>query len=477
MDSERYLNEFKRVCAKADCDVDDVDYLRKVILFRSNGLYPANMVVSSDGTFQSCQQLCNEQNYDLVKRHNLFELPLYIHEETAWQHEVENILTSRHTCALGMTQKTHLRTLAENHTTCRAFRKSLMESDQLDIVAIHFLRWDGTPRKSITEIQDAICLYPSTPPSYYKSFMNAAGAVIRRVMDRLLSTEAGTYSKLRCKNTAVHLIGEIHTKKFSGNFLPKFIRHLNKEQDTPQKSVIFVEDRPWNYDESMRKMLWKHSRPWEHDRSNIIVKDDLSPLKFWTTIAPMKHKYIPDHDIVFYDYRYDDLYVSLRDIAWNGLDNENGWNKMMRNLDTHIQRQYERLLPPYAPEEFSIMASDFSDNAKNWKKELIDAEASHLSKTQHEMKSVPQRRQEFIKSQGVDMVFGYMDILDQITDKGLFHLVQVYVNRGAPNIFVFMGFEHMPNTESLLQARLACSRHPHDDAVAPVVAVKPVVSP
>lgn len=54
--------------------------------------------------------------------------------------------------------------LAEKYKDdCKEFRRSLLDSHVLDVVAIHFCRWDGSPRKSIAEIRDAVCLYPSSP--------------------------------------------------------------------------------------------------------------------------------------------------------------------------------------------------------------------------------------------------------------------------------------------------------------------------
>ena len=59
--------------------------------------------------------------------------------------------------------------------TCQSPNKP--DSHVLDVVAIHFCRWDGSPRKSVAEIRDAICLYPSSPKKmvpFLKMFVKVA---------------------------------------------------------------------------------------------------------------------------------------------------------------------------------------------------------------------------------------------------------------------------------------------------------------
>lgn len=165
MFSNKYFNKFKSLC---DMVVDDdssstmqVDELRRIIMYRSTGLCPGTLIVSEDnGSFLSVKQMCNEQTYAFVKQKGLFEVQdIEVYALKARQTEAKMIVNSK--CAIG-NKRQLLEELAEKHRDdCKAFRKSLFDN-KFDIVAIHVCRWDGSPRKSISEIRDAICLYPSS---------------------------------------------------------------------------------------------------------------------------------------------------------------------------------------------------------------------------------------------------------------------------------------------------------------------------
>lgn len=164
---DKYLDKYKSLCGLAtDSDTLSIYSLRKLVLFRTIGLCPAGRIVSAhDGVFLTATQICNESTYALVKRKSVFDRHVDLEEfvENARQLEVKSIDSSGLKCALGNKQRQELlHQLAELHKDdCRAFRQSLLKSHALDIRAIHLCRWDGSPRKSISEIRDAICLYPT----------------------------------------------------------------------------------------------------------------------------------------------------------------------------------------------------------------------------------------------------------------------------------------------------------------------------
>ena len=58
--------------------------------------------------------------------------------------------------------------------------------------------------------------------------------------------------------------------------------------------------------------------------------------------------------------------------------------------------------------------------------------------------------------EGVSIVSSVLFYLDSIADHTLVSTLAPYIKRGTPNVYVFMGYEHMPNTEALLKERLGC---------------------
>lgn len=175
MFSNKYFNKFKSLCAMVNDDSSTmrVDELRRIIMYRSTGLCPGTMIVSKDdGSFLSVNQMCNEETYAFVKQKGLFEVQdIEVFALKARQRETKMIVKSK--CAIG-NKRQLLEELAEKYRDdCKAFRKSLFDN-KFNIVAIHVCRWDGSPRKSISEIRDAICLYPSSVSkmrSFAKGFL------------------------------------------------------------------------------------------------------------------------------------------------------------------------------------------------------------------------------------------------------------------------------------------------------------------
>ena len=167
MSNDKYFDKFKSLCSAAGTDGDSmrIDELRRIILYRSNGVCPANMILSNDdGSFLPVKQVCNDKTYAVVKRKPFFQnKDMDVFADKARQTEVNMMATKNSKCAIGNRQQRVLDDLALRHQNdCKAFRKGLLASG-VDLVAIHVCRWDGTPRKSVAEIRSAICLYPSHP--------------------------------------------------------------------------------------------------------------------------------------------------------------------------------------------------------------------------------------------------------------------------------------------------------------------------
>lgn len=165
---DHYCELFKDVCGiSPDTSTLHIQQLRQFILARSNGLCPARLLVSNnDGSFLQTKHVCNEETYAFVKRKRIVDFQDFAEfVETARERKVKLISLKELKCAIESKQKQYVEELAEKYKDDRkAFRKRLLESNalHLNIVSIHVCRWDGSPRRSISEIRDAICLYPSS---------------------------------------------------------------------------------------------------------------------------------------------------------------------------------------------------------------------------------------------------------------------------------------------------------------------------
>jgi hypothetical protein len=168
MSSDKYFEKFKSLCSTGTDDDNSmrIDELRRIILYRSsNGACPANMILSKDdGSFLPVKQVCNDKTYAVVKKKAFFQIKdMDVFGDKARQTEVQMMATKNSKCVIGKRQQRVLDELVVRHQNdCKAFRKSVLASG-VDLVAIHVCRWDGSPRKSVAEIQNAICLYPSHP--------------------------------------------------------------------------------------------------------------------------------------------------------------------------------------------------------------------------------------------------------------------------------------------------------------------------
>ena len=167
--SDKYFEKFQSLCSeRTDDDLMRIDELRRIVLYRSNGSCPANMVLSTDdGSFLPVKQVCNDKTYAIVKKRALFQIKdMDVFGDKARKTEVDMMATKNSkyfVSYLKNRQRAMLDELAVRHqSNCKSFRQSLLASG-IDLVAIHVCRWDGTPRQSVAEIQSAICLYPPRP--------------------------------------------------------------------------------------------------------------------------------------------------------------------------------------------------------------------------------------------------------------------------------------------------------------------------
>lgn len=165
MASDKYLQKFQSLCAMANDDSTtlQIDELRRIILHRSTGVCPATMIVSKeDGSLLSVKQMCTEDAYAFMSRKPLYDdQTMEVFAQTARKMELNMKPSNESKCVKGI-QRELLEDLAQKYKDdCKAFRKSLVHF-RFNVVAVHICRWDGSPRKSVSEIRDAICLYPST---------------------------------------------------------------------------------------------------------------------------------------------------------------------------------------------------------------------------------------------------------------------------------------------------------------------------
>jgi hypothetical protein len=472
--SDKISAKFQRLCDTLDTDTDarQIDQFRQIILFRSNGLCPAKHIVSSEnGTFLSSKQLCDKSTYEsCVKRKSIFEfkrLEGFLANARAQEVKMQSSQTSR--CAITKTQEQHLSQLAETYKDdCQGFRTSLLtEPATVNVVAIHVCRWDGTPRKSVSEIQRAICMYPSSPQQmsfFLKVFLAfVVGAATGLAIDQLLMSEAPHISKIQCGNTRVTLIGDTHQKKLRFNYLSRFLSQIQKEGSNPQ-SVILTEARPWeNVNDDKTYMTRKFPLvTTEEQKERILsnVKDLTAPVNFFiTALAWDKGKFLlPHHEIVPYDYRVSDpvngnIYgfmaavqvmkelqgsITLQEMF------EAPFVKKVSDLDQILKEQIRRLSPPFLDHSIpSIkkLAKDYNDRATS------------LLKYFGNLPPLPDLT---AISDATEMLNDMLKFHTTIADVVLVSKVQRYMQQGIPNIYAFMGYEHMAGTERLLRETLAC---------------------
>lgn len=460
MFSDKYFDKFKSLCA-SDSSTMQIQDLRRIILFRSNGLCPARLIVSkSDGSYLSAKEMCNEDTYAIVKRKSMFQFPqdMEMFVEKARQTEIKLLSSAK--CALGSGPLSLLHDLMEIHKDdCKAFRKGLLESKDLNIVAIHVCRWDGSPRRSMSEIRDAICLFPSSPQqmnAFLKFFLKslvvlAAGVAIHE----LLLSESAQFSTHQCGATTVTLVGESHAKKLRGNFLPNFVKQLQQEGKNPQ-SVVFVEARPWEHTyEYMRTSNPKEFAIYQKvidlnvvRSTETIAKYATSPVGYFQAILKFRHveNPLPHHEIVPYDYRalteMQELYFFLKRITrfadtfkFTEIDVKlpiDSSEIIQKDIALRIDFQYQRLV-----EKFPDLASRFKDVANRFQQKIFTPNLSQDA-----------------ANRIVNELWGVSMSIPDIT---FIETLKPYIKRGFSNIYAFMGFKHIPPVSKALEQQLACT--------------------
>jgi len=463
MFSDKYFDKFKSLCA-SDSSTMQIQDLRRIILFRSNGLCPASLIASkSDGSYLSAKEMCNADTYAIVKRKSMFQFPqdMEMFVEKSRQTEIKLLSSGKVKCALGSGPLSLLHDRMEIYKDdCKAFRKSLLESKDLNIVAIHLCRWDGSPRKSISEIRDAICLYPSSPQqmnAFLKFFLKSLVVMATVVaIDQLLLSESAQVSKHQCGATTVTLIGESHAKKFRSNFLPKFVEQLQQEKDA--LSVVFVEARPWEhtYDYMKNTPYQNEFAAWnkiiDSGTTGMIqtyVKYRYNPVMYFQSMLKFRliEDPLPRHEIVPYDYRalpeISLLYRHLKKITPGKVDFAKPTEIdvklpiedsaiLRQEISNILNFQYQRLV-----NIFPDLAKHFQILADRLQREIFTPNLSQDAANK--------------------LVNELWDFFTSIPDTTLLETLKPYVKRGVPNIYVFMGYNHIPPVSKALEQQLACT--------------------
>lgn len=492
-----YLQKFQSLCDGGDVDCNlQINHLRQIILFRSNGLCPAHLLISpADGVLLPCRQLCNKATYGCVKRKNLLEsqnLQAFI--EKSRQREVK-LMSSRgggSKCAISVAQKKHLEGLAQTcKDDCKAFRRQLMQSNQLTIVAIHVCRWDGSPRKSISEIRDAICLYPSNPRRmrmFLTVFFSVvgvvvAGAAIYATLRQLSEAKIFSLSKLQCQNTTVHLIGETHHEAETGEFVEKFLHQLNQEPEDGNKSVVFVESKDHynihglvipHEDINLPKYLQV-----KETLAKALKAKTLRPVIFFMETQQVKNFYLPRHTIVYYDYRETGLVefmdMTLSKLLQNDIDAES-WQQVLGDLEKALNDQHVMIKESIdlsgtgIQEDLVALEKDFEKQISYFKEQFASTGPQQHQKYDPKwffdvspdvralLAKYAQDHKNSIRS-GIFVMWELLRYYSSMADFTFAAHVKAYLKQGTtPNIYAFMGKNHIPGTEALLMKQFNCKK-------------------
>lgn len=181
------LEEFRTICRSlGESNEVTVTQARKILIGKTIGQCPATVLVDSQtGTIKTLKQLCEDPRIDSI-------LSKYI-TWPVWMRDV-NMLMKREEelklmdpnaslpCLLLDMVKNEVRQYAAHFASmneCPKFRAFLMHSTKIDVRAIHFFHWDGSPRKTTADIVWALCHYSSTDVrQIIKSLALGAGAVV-----------------------------------------------------------------------------------------------------------------------------------------------------------------------------------------------------------------------------------------------------------------------------------------------------------
>lgn len=159
-DKNPYLAEFELSCRTPTVDATAA---RAMVLFRSQGLCPAQCFVSAtNGTCHPAAKTC-QNTVHIVRQRPKWKwktpVPLssFVQKMTIAEHKAMTT-TPRRWCAAGSTnQKTVQRLRAQYGHRVAVFRHHVM-AHLPNVCGVHFFKWDGTPRTA-AEMEWALCYY------------------------------------------------------------------------------------------------------------------------------------------------------------------------------------------------------------------------------------------------------------------------------------------------------------------------------
>jgi hypothetical protein len=181
--SIKTFSKFQSLCRSLDDDGKvAVSAARSIVLYKSAGLCPANWFVDAQsGALLPLHELCSSQTFDLVNKSdsNLLDKNLEKFIDVAVEKETKARLYKSMKCVVTVFLKAKiLQLMKKSDANCKEFRATLFHMKNVKLCGIHFFRWDGTPRQSVSEINWAICHYPSSSMDMSKVLSVIFGAAV-----------------------------------------------------------------------------------------------------------------------------------------------------------------------------------------------------------------------------------------------------------------------------------------------------------
>ena len=498
MFGDKILRKFETLCGIPE-DSDEplrIAEIRQLLLFRSSGLCPARLLLSKeDGSPLSRKQVCTAETLKWAKRKSWFDFGDFEKlKRDAVKKEEKFIGSPSYQCILSKAQQNKLKTMAmQSGGDCKAFRRQLLASTEIEAVAIHFFRWDGTPRQSVAEVEKAVCIYPSSPRSmgkFLKVFLTVAvGAVALGALgyvahDRTVKISRDVHPTLKCQDVTIHLVGESNHKKSWGDYLRRFVGKLQQEGENP-RSIIFVQS------ESPKEIITDtfaddHLPAFEYWPDKYFQ----SPIMFFNMLLRRPDlRYasnIQDHRIVPYDVRDMGLYWELLSYKQESAEYNTEWGfsdvlKLSINQRSRMQyanssnhrdstnflmdRQLKclRTLLTTTGEGRNAMEhlahgihKKLSQHTKHHKPSLLKF-VTQVSKQFSDFKA---RFGQVSLDEASVLLNGMLQTWGEIADYSLVYTIKCRLPAmrydGIRDVYVFLEDDRIPNTKTLLQEVLGC---------------------
>lgn len=440
--------------------------IRQILLFRSSGLCPARLLVSMvDGSILSRKEICQPETLTWAKRKSWFDFRGFekLKDETT-KHESKFISSTSYKCSLSRSQADELRKMvAQCKGDCKAFRRQLLMSKNIETVSIHFFRWDGSPRASIAEIEKAICIYPSSPKRmniFLKLFLGIVVGTIAygayKAIQYERASDSGVFSKLKCSRIplTIYLVGETHGAHLSRLWLPLFLAKLEEEKEKPE-SIIYVEHRPWDYD---------NKRPFTDDPRQMrkfMLRAEIagSPIAFWQKAG--WNDYVatkfPKHEMVAYDYRYRPFWDELVELTqgYSAYDQDrlsllpDEYLEIYAKRKQDMHRIFERQL------KFLMEFHEGAGRGQPFLTKFLSEFATLIRTFTEKFEELSMRDAQKLVDQLHDF---WMNIPDHTLTALLISQKTQLMAKGIDEVYVFMGYKHIPNTEKVLSDELGCKK-------------------